>query len=171
MKTLYLDGQPLELRPVRPRDDEFLFQVFSTTRAREMALVDWSDAAKERFLRQQYQAQRSDYEARDPGSVHSVVLRNLQRIGRIWVARRPGEVRLLDLAILPRWQGQGIEEALVEDLKDDARERRLPLRACALKEVPQERLFFEALGFCCAGEIGIRDVMEWAAQPQRAPST
>ena len=55
-------GRGVELRPVNFQQDlEFLYRVYASTRADEMAVVPWSDAEKESFLRMQFQAQHSYY--------------------------------------------------------------------------------------------------------------
>ena len=37
-------------RPIRPEDEPFLCRLYASTRADEMALVDWDEAQKEAFL-------------------------------------------------------------------------------------------------------------------------
>ena len=43
----------LTLRPETAADLEFLYHLYASTRADEMAALDWTPAAKEAFLRQQ----------------------------------------------------------------------------------------------------------------------
>ena len=40
----------LDLRPVRVEDEAFLFDVYSSTRSEEMALVAWDETVRESFL-------------------------------------------------------------------------------------------------------------------------
>ena len=47
----------ITLRLARPEDRDFLFSVYASTRADEMAMVPWGDAQKAGFLAQQFGAQ------------------------------------------------------------------------------------------------------------------
>ena len=47
----------ITLRAVAPEDEPFLAELYASTRADEMALVDWDAATKQAFLRQQFEAQ------------------------------------------------------------------------------------------------------------------
>lgn len=49
------------LRPATDADIPFLFRVYASSRADEMALVDWSDEQKQDFLQMQFDAQHSYY--------------------------------------------------------------------------------------------------------------
>jgi hypothetical protein len=40
----------LDLRPVRPEDEAFLFELYASTRADEMALVGWFKQQQETML-------------------------------------------------------------------------------------------------------------------------
>ena len=58
----------IALRPIGPDDLEFLFRVYASTRAAEMAVVPWDEAQKEAFLRMQFAAQDSYYHANFPSA-------------------------------------------------------------------------------------------------------
>ena len=56
-----------ELRAADASDAEFLRRVHAATREAEMGLLDWPEAAKAHFLRQQFDAQDAHYRAHYPG--------------------------------------------------------------------------------------------------------
>jgi len=51
----------ITLAPEQPDDDGFLFELYSTTRAAEMALTPWKDDQRRAFLHQQYELRRLHY--------------------------------------------------------------------------------------------------------------
>src|SRR5688500_16091214 len=87
----------VNLRPVQDGDTEFLFSVYASTRAEELAQVGWDDAQKETFLRMQFDAQRKCYESDYPGAEFQIILAGDQRAGRLYVHRREKEIRIMDI--------------------------------------------------------------------------
>jgi len=55
-------GGRVSLRPIRPDDAAFLYEVYASTRTEELAVVDWDAAQKAAFLHQQYAAQHQFYQ-------------------------------------------------------------------------------------------------------------
>ncbi len=104
------------LRPVEPGDEGFLYRVYASTRQEELSLVSWDEAQKEAFLRMQFDAQARHYRERYPGAAFQVVLSGGCPTGRLYVARWPGEIRIVDIAILPEHRGTGIGTSLLESL-------------------------------------------------------
>lgn len=62
------------LRPITPEDREFLFRLYASTRAEELAVVDWSEREKESFLRFQFDAQHKYYMEQFPRAAFDVIL-------------------------------------------------------------------------------------------------
>ena len=157
------------LRPVRPEDEEFLLDVYASTRADEMALVNWSESQKRDFLRMQFNAQRSEYTARFPVEAeYSVILFEGRPAGRFWVARTAEEIRLLDIALLPEFQNRGIGTLLLRRLMDEAARKGVPLRHMVFKFNTAASRFYERLGFKLFEEAGAYDHMEWRPEGDAA---
>src|SRR3954471_13752764 len=95
------------LRPITPQDEEFLLQVYASARAEELAQVPWSDAQREAFLRAQLAAQHAHYKQHNPVATHDLILMDDEAIGRLYVARREQEIRILDITILPAHRSRG----------------------------------------------------------------
>ncbi|HEX8160822.1 MAG TPA: GNAT family N-acetyltransferase [Pyrinomonadaceae bacterium] len=150
------------LRPVAPEDAEFLLDVYVSTRADEMALVDWDDATKRAFLRSQSDAQRAEYGARFPGAQYDVIVVDGRDAGRLWVGRDEETIRLLDIALLPWAQGRGVGSALVLDLIEEARASGKKLRHMVFVMNGGARRLYERLGFVIFEEVGGAYLhMEW----------
>ena len=90
----------LSLRPVTPADDAFLFELYASTRE-DIAALGLGDGRRTALLHVQWMAQRNGYRLRFPNAEHQVVLVNGEQVGRLWVAREPGELRLVDISLLP----------------------------------------------------------------------
>jgi len=134
-------------RPVAPEDDEFLFAVYASTRAEELAPVPWTDEQKRAFLRMQFDAQRGEYFQRFPDADYRVILVGGRPAGRLWVARTGEQIRLLDIALLAEFRGRGVGARLVGQLSDEAARARLPLRHMVFQLNEAAMRFYERLGF------------------------
>src|SRR2546426_7032677 len=118
----------LSLRPVRIDDEEFLFQVYASTRAEEMAIVPWTKEQKHAFLEMQFKAQRQSYLKEFPEAEYSVILDDGVAAGRLIVDRDDKRVLIIDIALLPEHRNRGIGSSLISDLKAEAEATARPLR-------------------------------------------
>ena len=87
--------------------------------------------------------------------------------GRLYVHRRPAEIRILDISLLPEHRGQGIGGALLRDLITEAEGIGQPVSIHVEKQNPALRLY-QRLGFVEAGDTGAYLFMQ--RQPQTASS-
>jgi ribosomal protein S18 acetylase RimI-like enzyme len=141
-------GTPqVSLRPVAPEDDEFLFAVYASSRAEELAQTNWEEAQKLAFLRMQFDAQRGEYFQRFPDADYRVIIVACRPAGRLWVARTPQQIRLLDIALLPEFRNRGIGARLIRELAEEARRAGLPLRHMVFQLNEDALRFYERLGF------------------------
>jgi ribosomal protein S18 acetylase RimI-like enzyme len=123
----------VSLRTARPEDEDFLHQVYASTRADEMALIDWKREQRDAFLRMQFNAQRWSYEANYPQADHQIILLNDQPMGRMLIARSEHEIRLVDIALLLEHRGHGIGTDLLCGLIGEAEQTHKPVRLHVLK--------------------------------------
>lgn len=147
-------------RPVRDTDQELNFRIYASTRADEMARVGWSDAEKEAFLRFQYRAQKTHYDEHFPDAAFDLILVEGEPAGRLYVDRRPDEIRLVDIALLPQRRGQGIGGRILRSLLAEGEEKALVVRIHVERDNPAMRLY-RRLGFEKVAEQGVYDLMEW----------
>jgi len=159
------DGRRVALRAAEPEDYEELLRIYASTRAAELAQVTWwDDAQKLAFCRAQYDAQKSEYEARYPGAEYDLILLEGRPAGRLWVGRDAEEIRLLDIALLPEAQGQGVGAALVGALIEEARASGRKLRHMVFMLNEGALRFYERLGFRVFEDLGGYLHMEWSAE-------
>ena len=167
MKQEEITGR-VSLRPVAAGDQEFLVKVYASTRADELARVPWTEAQRAAFVRMQFDAQQLHYRTHNPAATHDVILLDGLPVGRLYVARRRDEIRILDITILPEHRGGGTGTALVRDLMTEAARAGLPLNIY-VESYNRSRGLFERLGFQKVDrpeDDGVNYLLEWRGSRQ-----
>lgn len=134
------------LRPVTDGDREFLFRLYASTRAGEKALTGWGDEQWEEFVRMQFQLQHAWYMQNYLHSSFNVVISTDTPAGRFYVNRMPGEIRIVDISLLPEYRGRGIGEGLMSDVLREGDERSVPVSLHVESNNPALTLY-RRLGF------------------------
>jgi len=153
------------LRPVTADDDEFLLAVYTSTRADELAQVNWQPGQKETFVRWQFDLQKKEYDTRYPNARYDLVLVNGQPAGRIWVGVDETQIRLLDIGLLEEFQNRGVGTILLKRLIAEAEEAKKPLRHMVFVLNNNAHRFYERLGFVTIEDLGGYKHMEWRGNP------
>jgi GNAT superfamily N-acetyltransferase len=147
------------IRPAVAADEPFLYQVYASAREEEFGLVGWDDDQKGALLQMQFRAQSFSYRQNFSGSGYEVVLKGGQPVGRLFVHRGAGEIRVVDLGLLPEHRNQGIGGALLKAVLDEAAEAGKPVRLHVELFNRAVRLY-ERLGFAPIGTQGVHIEME-----------
>lgn len=150
----------INFRPIAPADEPFLAGLYASSRQAEMAQVDWPEEQKARFLLDQYQKQHAHYVEHYPGADLLVIELGTLPIGRVYVYRTPSEIRLMDIALMPRARGCGIGTALVRELIDEARATGARITLHVEPDNPARKLYTR-LGFSLLENRGVYDFMGW----------
>ena len=154
-------GPGIALRPMRARDKDFLYRVYASTRAEELAVVDWSEAEKAAFLEQQFEAQHGYYQAQFPDAAFQVIERDGEPIGRLYLDRRADEIRIIDIALLPAHRRAGIGGALLREILGEAAAAGKAVRIHVERNNPALGLYHR-LGFREIEDQGVYLLMERA---------
>lgn len=150
------------LRAASPDDAAFLCRVYASTRAEELSALEWTDDQKGAFLRMQFEAQHRYYQENYPSSSFDVVLVDGRPAGRLYVARWPEELRVIDVALLPEFRRRGIGTSLLRGLLEEAQGRGLPVRIHVERFNPA-LVLYERLGFRVLEDRGVYLFLEWRA--------
>jgi ribosomal protein S18 acetylase RimI-like enzyme len=150
----------VELRPAQPEDRPFLFRLYATTRADELAVLPWTDEQKRSFLEQQFLAQDRAYRDNYPDATFSVIIRAGEPIGRLYVAPLgDDELRVIDIALLPEERGKEIGSELMTGVIASAvHEGRMV--SLHVERWNRAVRFYERLGFVRTGENEVYVRME-----------
>lgn len=151
----------VRLRPITPADAELLYRIYASTRTGELAPVPWSEAQKEAFLRMQFHAQKTHYEASYVGADFLVIEREALPVGRLYVERRPDSVHVIDISLLPEARGTGLGAALLTELQAEASGSGRVVRIYVERNNRARRLY-QRLGFVeVQDDGGVYLLMEW----------
>ncbi len=134
------------LRRIDDADRAFLSDLYALTRAAEMAPVPWPEQAKRDFLQQQFDLQHDYYHANYQGADFLLIEVDGERAGRIYVHRSPGDIRVMDIALLPELRARGIGSALLGELIDESERSGSSITLHVEADNPAVRLY-RRLGF------------------------
>lgn len=110
----------IALRAITDGDRPFLSMLYASTRADELAVLDWSEAQKASFLDSQFQAQHTHYQSNYRNAEFLLVLQRSEAIGRIYVDQGREELRLMEISLLRSIRGKGLGGAMIDRLLDQA---------------------------------------------------
>jgi GNAT superfamily N-acetyltransferase len=161
-----IEDLTVALRPVSPDDDEFLLSVYASTRADELAQVEWEPGQKESFVRWQFDLQQKEYDARYPDARYGVILVNHEPAGRIWIGEDDTQIRLLDIGLLKQFQNRGVGTVLLKQLIAEANAKNKPLRHMVFVLNNDAHRFYERLGFVTIEDLGGYKHMEWRGKQE-----
>ena len=147
------------LRPVGSTDRGFLLRLYASTREEELAQVPWSEAERAAFLLQQFEAQDRHYREHYRGASFDVVERGGVPVGRLYVARWPDEIRIMELSLLPEHRGAGIGTRLVRAILDEAA-REGKRTSVHVEQLNPARRLYERLGFVPVADRGVYLLLE-----------
>lgn len=154
-------GSKLALRAVTEPDEPFLLALYASTRDAELSQVEWAEGQREVFERWQFDMQRREYNARFPDARYQLILIDEEPAGRIWIGEDEEQIRLLDIALLPRFQRHGAGTLLLRGLIDEAARAQKPLRHMVFVLNDDAHRFYERLGFIVIEDFGAYKHMEW----------
>lgn len=155
--------EKISLRPAAPEDQALLMAVYGSTREEELNQTDWNEAQKQAFIEHQFLAQDTYYKQVYPDSEYMVILCGNEAAGRLYIERHliEGTIRIIDVALLPAYRGQGIGAYLIRNLQEDARQAGKTL-TIHVERHNRALVLYERLGFKIIHEThGVYLLMEW----------
>jgi ribosomal protein S18 acetylase RimI-like enzyme len=154
------------LRPAVPDDLPFQARLYASTREEELEPVPWSAEQKAEFLAFQFRAQTAHYEKHYADASFEIVMVGGEPAGRLIVHRWEGEIRIVDIALMPEARGRGIGTRLIAPLLDEGVEAGADVTIHVERMNPAMRLY-ERLGFEPAGDEGV--YVKMSRPPGRGP--
>jgi ribosomal protein S18 acetylase RimI-like enzyme len=159
----------ITVRTARPEDEEFLFELYASTRIEEAALLGWAPLMQGNFLRLQFKAQQMHYLSQVAEVDHRIIVVDDRDAGRIIVLRTEKELVLADIALLPEHRGAGIGASLIRELLDEGDRKGLPVRL-HVEKTSRALHLYERLGFKTVADRGMHFHMEWRSDVERSLS-
>ena len=150
----------ISMRPVVASDEEFLLDVYKSSRGDDLRELGWDEERISEFLGMQYESQQKFNQSDYKRATDEIVLLEGKPVGHLIVERREHEIRCVDVALLPEHRGAGLGSLLIRKLQDEARRANKPLRLQVIRFSRAVNLF-ERLGFVRTSETGTHFQMEW----------
>lgn len=157
-----LGKNSLSLRNASSADESFLFEVYASTRAEEMAMVPWTDEQRQSFLQSQFTAQHDHYHERYPDAAYQVIMQSDEPVGRIYLVRDEGSLDILDITIHPKHRNAGIGTAVIEQVMSEAAQSEKSVRIY-VETFNRSQTLFQKLGFAAIEQDGFNLLLEWRA--------
>lgn len=147
------------LRSVEPDDEAFPYRLYASARSEELAPLPWTEEQKEAFLKMQFDAQSRHYREHYPDADFRVIMADGKPGGRLYAARWPEEIRIVDISLLPEHRAKGIGTTLLRELVSEAEASGKPTTIHVERFNPALRLY-ERLGFREKEDKGVYLLME-----------
>ena len=156
-----LASAAITFRPIRDtkEDLEFLYKVYASTRAEEMALTGWNERQIEEFLRMQFSLQHKQYMQNYQNASFDIIFHHQRPVGRLYADRRQNDIRIVDIALLTEFRRQKIGSKIMEELIAEADEKNVTLSLHVEHNNPALGLY-QRLGFEKKDDIGVYFLME-----------
>lgn len=148
------------LRALGHDDEPFLIGLYASTRPAELAALAATPDVAAAFARSQATLQQRAYVEAYPGASFDLVIVDGRPAGRLYVDRAAGEIRLIEIALLPAFRGVGIGTHLVGELVAEASTRGVPVVLHVDVANPAQRLY-RRLGFVAAAPGEVHIPMRW----------
>jgi len=149
----------IKLRPATANDEPFLRELYASTRADELSVLDCDEKQKMAFVEMQFNAQTQQYQMSYPDAERSLILNDERPIGRM-IVDKSEELTLVDIALLPEYRGRGIGSRLISTLLVKASAAGKPVSLHVLRYNRAVQLYTR-LGFSMVGEDGMYFRMKW----------
>lgn len=148
------------LRAEDERDAPFLLDLFVAARAAEFAALGWPEPVLRQFLANQLMFQARHYAAAYPGAFRGIVTEPGGAVGRLYLHSRPGDIRVVDIALLPGWRGRGLGGALLGAVQAMAAASGASVSLAVAIGSPAQSLY-RRLGFVTVAERDPSIEMRW----------
>jgi ribosomal protein S18 acetylase RimI-like enzyme len=155
----------VRLRPAAggAAEEAFLYLLFASNRAAEMALMPIPAQQKEFLLQVQFRSMNQTYRQNFPAARYDIIELDRWAVGRLVSEIQADCVYFIDFALLPQAQGLGIGTAVLAAVLEEPRELRLPARLRSFSHHWAAQRLYQKLGFTVLAEEPPQIVLEWRA--------
>jgi GNAT superfamily N-acetyltransferase len=144
-------------------DVDFLFALFASTKAAEMAAMPLEEAGKALLLRIQFRSMTATYRQQFPNARFEIVELDGTPVGRLITDVQTDCVYYVDIALLPERRGGGVATALMTAVLDEPRRLGLPGRVKVLSGNIASLRLCQRLGMTLRADIPPFVELEWRA--------
>jgi len=146
------------IRDAGEKDVPFFEELYFKTRHNEFTQLDWDEIQLEKFLQMQFNMQTQSYKMQFPDARISVIESGGAAVGRLITT---GEIRLVDIAVLPESRNHGIGSFVLNRLLNKAKGKGKFVDLQVLKSNVAATRLYERFGFEKTGENELYFMMRW----------
>jgi len=154
----------LGMRPITDTDRDFLCALFVGTRAAEFAHSGLPPTHIDTLLAEQFAMQDAYYRRHYPDAHFDIVTCRAGDIGRLYHHWGAAEVRVIDIALMPSYRGNGVGTRLMQALVAAAARQGLAV-SLYVETTNPVRALYQRLGFVAVGENGVYELMRRDTKP------
>jgi GNAT superfamily N-acetyltransferase len=136
-----LPEMAIAVRPETAGDMDFSASLYALTRAAELSAVDWPDATKHLFCRQQFDAQHAHYRQHYPRAQLLIVELDALPVGRVYFEQTTAELRLMEITLITAARNHGIGSVIGAALLHQAHAAGMPMGLHVEPFNPARRLY------------------------------
>jgi ribosomal protein S18 acetylase RimI-like enzyme len=150
------------LRSVHERDQEFIDTLYRSTRE-DLLMLPMDPAFIDDLIRSQQRIHEFGVQQNYPHAQTKILEYQGQALGRMIFEHTVGDIRLIDIAVLPSAQRQGLARCMLQHLQQMAETHQASLSLRVVKNNFKARWFYLSAGFQIVGEDEISEQMCWRA--------
>ena len=149
----------ITFKNVEDKDQQFIEMVYRSTREKELSLTNWPEDQKHRFIIMQSIAQLAEYKKNYKDAVYKIIRYKNKSAGRLYLWESNREIRIIDISLLPEFQGKGIGGKVLSDIIKSAKQQNKIVSLTVFHDNPVKKLY-ERLGFKKISHNNNREYME-----------
>lgn len=151
----------MELIKAKPEDEEFLFEVYAGSRMDEINEWQWNEKQKKQFLQIQYRSQQLSYKHKYPHLETKIIVAEKEKVGRLVLADLRNKLVIVDLTILPQFQGKGMGTKVLLECQESARKHDKTVQLSVFRSNERAKSLYEQMGFKQVECNDLYIFMEW----------
>lgn len=156
----------LAARPVLDRDGDFLARLYASTRG-DLLYLPLPRQVVDAIIRQQQELQAAGYAASYPGAQYLLLEHLGAPVGRLVLNAAPGELRIVDIAIMTGERRKGHARAVLQALRERARQAQAALTLRVRRDNPGARALYMSLGFEVVAGDEVSEQLRWTPPAAR----
>ncbi len=151
----------MELVKAKLEDDEFLYEVYASSRMDEINEWQWDEQQKQQFLKMQYYCQKVYYKNIYSHLETRIIVSKNEKIGRLLLADFKEKFVIVDLTILPEFQNQGVGTKILVEVQGYAQKHQKDIQLSVYRSNEGAIKLYEQLGFQQVECTDMYIFMEW----------
>ncbi len=136
----------ISFRKIEEKDGPFIQKLYRSTRERELDQTNWPEDQKHMFIVMQLIAQLADYEKKFKDASYQLILYKKEPAGRLYLWESEREIRIIDMSLLPAFQGKGIGKDILSNIIQEAKQKNKIASLYVTVDHPAKKMY-ERIGF------------------------